>query len=150
MNQVNVLVNIKYRFNFKKDFQAILNAFNEILQFSTKTIYVDVLITDSKQMQQISQATRQIDHPTDVLAFPFNLQNSAMDYVFLGEIILCYDKIKQQAKTFNHSIRREFCFLFAHALVHLAGFDHKTSNKMEQKFNKIVYNIMENVNIRRF
>ena len=61
---------------------------------------------------------------------------------------LSYEKIEQQAEEFNHSIKREFCFLFTHGLVHLLGLDHKTKED-EEKFNNIVYDVINAEKIYR-
>lgn len=151
MNKLNILIDCKYKFKFKKDFLNLLNIFHEKLSFS-KFIEVDVVITDNQKIKTISNQYRGINKETDVLSFPFSFNKSLIkkiDIIHLGEIILSHKKIKQQAKEFNHTIRREFCFLFTHGLVHLYGKDHKTSLKEEKIFNDIVYNIINTANIQR-
>ena len=147
MYQVNI-DSQHYLFKFKKDFCNVLNAFAKIFNYQ-KQLIVDVLITNDLAMQAISKSSRQIDKTTDVLSFPFAFNDQNLPFVHLGEIILSYQQIQKQAKAFNHSIRREFCFLFAHGLVHLHGLDHKQSLEQEANFNQFVYNIMEMVKIRR-
>lgn len=147
MNQVNILSD-NYLFKFRKNFLDVLNAFQKIFNYS-KTLVVDVLITDDLEMQKISKSSRQIDKTTDVLSFPFAMNCEQFDFIHLGEIVLSFEQIQRQAKQFNHSIKREFCFLFAHGLVHLHGLDHKQSLEQEANFNQFVYNIMEMVKIRR-
>ena len=150
MNKLNVCVDVKYKFRYKKDFQNILNIFANNLKYK-KPLIVDVLITDNKNIRNISNQYRDIDKETDVLSFPFHFENfsNEIGHLFLGEIILSFEKIQEQAKKFNHSIRREFCFLFAHGLVHLSGRDHKKDLDEEKKFNDIVYNIINKTNIKR-
>lgn len=150
MNCLNLLVDIDYHFRFKKEFNLVLNAYAKFFDYQ-KPIIVDVLITDNKHIKKISNNYRNINKETDVLSFPFENKNYFDDipFIHLGEIVLSYEKIKKQALEFNHSIKREFCFLFAHGLVHLAGLDHKKSPTEEKEFNEIVYNIMNQVNINR-
>ena len=147
MHQVNI-DSQHYLFKFKKDFCNVLNAFAKIFNYQ-KQLIVDVLITNDLSMQAISKSSRQIDKTTDVLSFPFAFNDQNLPFVHLGEIILSYEQIQKQAKTFNHSIRREFCFSFAHGLVHLQGLDHKINEQEELKFNQFVYNIMELTKIGR-
>lgn len=151
MNILSIEKDVKYNFKFKKQFQEILDVFANILNYKTN-LKVDVLITDNKGIKIISNDYRNIDKETDVLSFPFNFDKETiktLGFNFLGEIILSFEKIQEQAKKFNHSIKREFCFLFAHGLVHLTGRDHKKSEKEEEEFNSIVNKIIEKVKIFR-
>ena len=151
MNILSIEKDVKYNFKFKKQFQEILDVFANILNYKIN-LKVDVLITDNKGIKIISNDYRNIDKETDVLSFPFNFDNQTIEtlgFNFLGEIILSFEKIQEQAKKFNHSIKREFCFLFAHGLVHLSGRDHKKSEKEEEEFNSIVNEIIEKVKIFR-
>ena len=44
----------------------------------------------------------------------------------LGDIVLCTDKVNEQAKSYGHSEKREFAFLILHSMLHLFGYDHMT------------------------
>ena len=46
--------------------------------------------------------------------------------LFLGDIVISLDKVKEQAEKYNHSVRREFAFLVTHSMLHLLGYDHMT------------------------
>ena len=66
----------------------------------------------------------------------------------LGDIILCVDKVKEQAESYGHSAKREFAFLILHSMLHLFGYDHMTEEEaavMEQKQREI----LEHMNILR-
>ena len=59
----------------------------------------------------------------------------------LGDIVLCVDKVKEQAKEFGHSEEREYAFLILHSMLHLFGYDHMTEDEaaiMEGKQRKIL------------
>ena len=149
MEILSITNKTNYKFMYKKSFEEVVNAFKKVLKLKNN-IHVDVLITDNKGIQKISKQYRDIDKETDVLSFPFEFKfENNIGINFLGEIVLYYEKIKEQSKKFNHSIKREFCYLFAHGLVHLTGRDHKKNEQEEQKFNKIVYEIMDEVKIFR-
>lgn len=118
---------------------------------------VNLLLVSVDDIWQINKEQRQIDAPTDVLSFPLidysapgdfaNLEEDEDNFnpdtgeALLGDIVLCVDKVKQQAVQFGHSEKREYAFLILHSLLHLLGYDHMTqqdSRIMEAKQNKIL------------
>ena len=56
--------------------------------------------------------------------------------VMLGDIIISADKAITQSKKYNHSIKREFSFLFAHSVLHLLGYDHMVATDEKIMFSK--------------
>ena len=70
---------------------------------------------------------RQKTYVPNVLSFPL-----APD---VGEIYICPEIAKREAKKFNLSVDGHIAYLFIHGLVHLKGHDHgDTMDKLEQKF----------------
>ena len=53
----------------------------------------------------------------------------------LGEIYISLDKAHSQAVEYNHSFKRELCFLLTHGLLHLLGYDHMNKDDEEEMFN---------------
>lgn len=125
---------------------------------------VNVLLVNREEIHRINLEQRQIDAPTDVLSFPLIAYPAAGDFskveedsdnfnpdtgeALLGDIILCVDKIKEQAAEYGHSERREYAFLILHSMLHLFGYDHMTEQEaaiMEQKQR----NILEDMQILR-
>lgn len=102
---------------------------------------VNVLLTDNEGIRMFNKEYRNIDKETDVLSFP-NLdfeepgfyevdEEVEADYfdpesgeLILGDIIISVDKVKEQSESYGHSQKREFAFLVAHSMLHLAGYDH--------------------------
>jgi len=103
----------------------------KVLEFACKHMKVDnpllnVVIVDNKKIQEINKEYRGKDAVTDVISFAFEEVNDVeYDNVrFLGEIYISYERCKEQAKDFGHSVKREFCYLAVHGLLHLLGYDH--------------------------
>ncbi|MBE7028949.1 MAG: rRNA maturation RNase YbeY [Clostridia bacterium] len=103
-------------------------------------IYLSVIVVSKEEIRKINLEQRNIDKPTDVLSFPS--LNFSKDYklldkidkkdldpqynaVFLGDMVICYDKIIEQAEEYGHSKERELSYLTVHSMYHLLGYDHE-------------------------
>ncbi|QJR44430.1 rRNA maturation RNase YbeY [Mycoplasma miroungirhinis] len=149
MNKILFTNDTNYPFRYKKDFQNILDLAKSEFN-SHKDIDVDILIVNNEQIQKYNWEYRNKNYPTDILSFPFDDEISLdfLDNRPLGQIIISYEKIKEHAKEYNHSVRREFCYIFCHGIAHLFGFDHLTPED-EKNMNKHVDAIMQKLNITR-
>ena len=94
---------------------------------------VSLSIVTNDEIHDINKQFRNIDSPTDVLSFPqltFEEGEEAdvneNGEIVLGDIIISIDRAKEQAEEYGHSVTREFCFLVAHSMLHLLGYDHMT------------------------
>lgn len=92
-----------------------------------------VIIVDNKKIHEINKQYRGIDRPTDVISFALedNEEITFDHYRPLGDIYISIDKVKEQAKTYGHSEKRELAFLTIHGFLHLLGYDHM--NKEDEK-----------------
>ena len=83
-----------------------------------------ILITDNDQIQQLNHDYRGVDAPTDVLAFPAGYTDPDTDRIYLGDVIISYQKACNQAEESHHSLEDEFKLLVVHGVLHLLGHDH--------------------------
>ena len=97
-----------------------------------ETAYVSVVVVDKEKIHEINRTYRNVDRVTDVISFAFeDNEGITPDGVrILGEIYLCIDKAKEQAREYGHSDKREICYLAIHGLLHLLGYNHE---KVEDK-----------------
>lgn len=102
---------------------------------------VEVSFFLPEEIKELNYRTRNIDKVTDVLSYPaleeikeFTKDNYPFDYddntntVFLGSIVICMDRAKEQAEEYGHSLLRETKYLFVHGLLHLLGYDHENED----------------------
>lgn len=168
MIKINYLDNkYKYNFDIKRLAKRIANTV-----FNYEHIDLDISlclsIVNTNSIKHINNGFRSINKPTDVLSFPninFNkpcnfkqyiskksVDASIIDFytktIFLGDVVICNDIMKKQAKLYGHSIKREFSFLFTHSLLHLLGYDHTTLNDEKLMFKK-QEDILQILNINR-
>ncbi|NLC48526.1 MAG: rRNA maturation RNase YbeY [Tenericutes bacterium] len=108
-----------------------LNEINDIVKLTFKKLKVvnpliNIVIVDNKRIKEINKLYRNIDKITDVISFAFEEEDKLKynDIRFLGEIYISYEKCVSQADEYNHSVKRELCYLVVHGLLHLLGYDH--------------------------
>lgn len=99
------------------------------LNLDNRNLSVSVILLEDIQMQAMNRQYRQKDYPTDVLSFPDTYE---ADY--LGDIFINVDALARQAQSYGHSLKREFCFLVVHGLLHLCGYDHHTPQEAIEMF----------------
>ena len=66
----------------------------------------------------------------------------------LGDVVICDEKVRQQAEEYGHSYDRELVYLFVHSLLHLAGYDHMEEDEKTIMRTK-EEEIMQQVDLRR-
>ena len=62
----------------------------------------------------------------------------------LGDIIICIEKVKEQAEEYGHSFKRELAYMIVHGFYHLMGYDHiheEDKEKMRPKEEKILQDL---------
>lgn len=119
---------------------------------------VNVVLTDRESIREVNREQRGIDSPTDVLSFPMLDYETPSDFgqveemfadcfnpesgeLMLGDIMICVDKVEEQADLYGHSQKRELAFLTAHSMLHLFGYDHMDEAEravMEKKQEEIL------------
>lgn len=81
-------------------------------------------LTNNRVIRQYNHAWLGINAPTDVLSFENSYIDPETGEHYLGDIIISFEKARQQAKAGGHSLYHEVEMLFVHGLLHLAGYDH--------------------------
>lgn len=125
-------------YRYKKDYEAILERACQVIDrpgdWSLSVIYVT-----PEQIHEINRDYRNVDRPTDVISFAIQDDMSDAygdeDDYELGDIFINVQAIRDQAKEYGHSIRREACFLFCHGLLHLMGYDHMEPEEEKEMFH---------------
>ena len=140
-------INFKH-FCLKNKIKKIFDKAVEELNFGGFS--VNVKICNREEIQNLNKKFRNIDKETDVLSFPNlnfvdkKIDNKALSeeldqetgLVSLGDIVICKEIAKSQAKEYGHSYKRELCFLALHGLLHLIGYDHEIKEEEEEMMAK--------------
>lgn len=110
--------------NFDEDLEAVVR---EVLLSEGLDLDYELSISfvGREKIHELNRDYRGVDRPTDVLSFPLD-----DDFVpegqnpMLGDIVICMDVARDQAKEYGHSLRREVMYLTCHSTLHLLGYDH--------------------------
>lgn len=98
---------------------------------------VSVSLVDNAEIQELNRQYRGIDRATDVLSFAMEEESTfaeAGEPLILGDIVISWPKVLEQAQAYGHSQKRELAFLTAHGFYHLLGYDHETAEDEEEMF----------------
>ncbi|MEG0469991.1 MAG: rRNA maturation RNase YbeY [Longicatena sp.] len=142
INIINQSMEAKWT-RYKKDFVTISEKTSQVLKLKEGQC-ASVIFVTPEQIHEINRTYRGIDRPTDVISFA--LKDSEEDCEImdgeeeLGDIFINIEAIKQQAKEYGHSIRREVCFLFTHGILHLLGYDH-----MNQEDERVMFALQDDI-----
>ncbi len=153
MADIKIFTSSNIPFNCQEVANSVLKTLNQ-----TGKVSIELDIVEEDYIKDINRKFRGIDRVTDVLSFPsldgirykdvlaqdFPHDLESDGSVFLGSIIICESRAKEQAKEYNHSEEREFCYLFCHGLLHLFGYDHieeKDDFEMRELANKALKSV---------
>ncbi len=131
---------------YEKDLKKAVKALCKILKIRKK-YFLELSIVDEKNIKKINKDYRNKDSVTDVISFAFN-DNEELHTELLGEIFICYEKIIEQANKYEHSVKREYVFLFVHGILHLLGYDHMTQVDEDKMFS-LQDAVLEKIKITR-
>ena len=116
--------------SYQETYEQLLNKALKHLKLNFEP-YVSVTLVGNEFIHNLNRDYRHIDRPTDVISFAFLDGNENKDKIFqsgemviLGEIYISFDKAREQAASYGHSLDRELKFLFVHGILHLLGYDH--------------------------
>ncbi len=125
-------------YNDELDLQSIEDYIETVLNEEyrcDKHVYLSLLLTDNEKIQVINRDYRGKDSPTDVISFAYlETDGDIGPYNTLGDIIISLERVKEQAKDYNHSFKREFFYVLTHGILHLLGYDHiDEDDKLEMR-----------------
>tara|TARA_B100000242_G_C43031596_1_gene480653 strand:- start:977 stop:1453 length:477 start_codon:yes stop_codon:yes gene_type:complete len=133
---------IKESNKIKKLIVNVLRSSIKELDFtSCRDLELSVLIVSVTKIKSLNLKYRNINKPTNVLAFPqlerddqrlFEYSKTAL----LGDIVLSPTIIRNESKSFDLRFDDHFSHILIHGLLHLFGYDHRTlvdAKKMQKK-----------------
>lgn len=115
----------------------------------------ELLLVSEEEIRSLNARERGVDRVTDVLSFPSmdgikgtpilaDEHGEELDEegrVFLGSVVICEQRAREQAQEYGHGFLRELWYLAVHGILHCLGYDHMTEEEkreMRQKEEEVM------------
>lgn len=114
----------------------VIDAALEFLAFQ-RALEISVVLTNNQHIQELNKIYRNQDKPTNVLSFPSLLMEDLLSQpqnnepLIVGDIILAFEKIEEEAQEQKKSFKDHLAHLTVHGLLHLLGYDHEVEDEAE-------------------
>jgi probable rRNA maturation factor len=117
-------------------FMAVAKRTFEKLNYNflkNREIEISLALVTKEEIRKWNKEYRKNDSVTDILSFPeyrtekeikAAISKKSGSKLFLGELILCYDDIRQYADKEGVKVKKELAKVISHGILHLLGFEH--------------------------
>jgi probable rRNA maturation factor len=107
-----------------------------------KHVGLSLNIVGETKIKALNQKYRGKNKTTDVLSFPLNTLNPAIDakienngIIELGDIFICLPIAEIEAQKENKKLKKQLELLTVHGFLHLLGYDHQTLAQKKKMFS---------------
>jgi rRNA maturation RNase YbeY len=99
------------------------------VQKSVKTLEpslgeICIVFCDDEYLKKINVKHLNHDYYTDIITFDYSKDNEIS-----GDLFISIDRVKENAKTNNVEFMNELCRVIIHGVLHLCGFNDKTTEE---------------------
>jgi probable rRNA maturation factor len=97
---------------------------------------LSVLVVGPARSRSLNHRYRGQDHATNVLAFPTAASAQPPATGLLGDLVICPQVLRREARVQGKSERAHWMHLVIHGVLHLAGYDHQRpadARRMERR-----------------
>lgn len=84
---------------------------------------VTIRIVDEPESQELNNAYRGKDKPTNVLSFPFEAP-PGIEINLLGDLVICAPVVNREALEQHKTQEAHWAHMVIHGMLHLQGYDH--------------------------
>ncbi|MDA0670195.1 MAG: rRNA maturation RNase YbeY [Proteobacteria bacterium] len=92
-----------------------------------KNAEITIRITNYKESKKLNRQFRNMHSATNILSFLIDNKPS-----LIGDLILCHDIVKKEAKIYKKKIKDHYIHLVLHGFLHLIGYDHIEKNEQKK------------------
>ena len=105
----------------EKHFQQWIDAVFSTL--THKDIELTIRLVNIEESQQLNLQYRNINKPTNVLSFPFEVPEG-IELNLLGDLVICSQVVEEEAIAQNKALFDHWAHMVIHGCLHLLGYDH--------------------------
>ncbi|MBI3273760.1 MAG: rRNA maturation RNase YbeY [Candidatus Colwellbacteria bacterium] len=119
---------------------TLLKKINEFLpRRILKSLPREIVVVEitKRKSRNINRAYRKKNKPANVLSFRYGVR--------YGEILICPDIIRTEARASGSSYARQRAWMVVHGVLHLAGMHHEKSEIISRKAEKIEQRILQKI-----
>ena len=145
----------------EEEITALEGAFSDVVTADCPLAF-EFLLVDEEEIQRLNRETRSMDKVTDVLSYPslddikgeplyaedYPFELDEEDRLFMGSVVVCLQRAKEQAEEYGHSLERELHYLLTHGVLHCLGYDHMTDEDKAEMREKEEF-ILQKLQITR-
>lgn len=132
---------------------CLQNVFSKTRLNEIKHIIIDINFVNRDTMIEYNNNFRGINKITNVLSFANNVLikdgydvNMDIAFISLGEMVLCCEKILEEAQEYNKTFIERYTHIFIHSILHLLGYDH-IDERERGMMEKLEENILHQLGI---
>lgn len=126
-------------------------------ELANARLSASILFTSDAHVHELNREWRDRDKPTNVLSFPMLAREELLDLApaedmgappeMLGDIALAYETCAREAEEKAIPLEQHATHLIVHGLLHLAGYDHETSEADAEKMEAMEVAILAKLGI---
>lgn len=103
---------------------------------------VNLILCDEKEIAEYNLRYREKEGVTDVLTFPYWDEYGDEGVIIVGDIYICVEVARRQAKDVGWDFSDELRKLFVHGLLHLFEYTHKGDDD-EAEMEEVAGRVLE-------
>ena len=96
---------------------------------------LSIELVGDRRMRRLNRRYRNLDAPTDVLAFPIR-EGGGPPSPLLGDVVISLHRAVCQASARGHSLEQEVSSLLVHGVLHLCGYDHERNQREARRMRR--------------
>lgn len=124
-------------------FHRLIALLKKEFSFSIQQLLINIV--NSEYLLEINKKFLHHNFPTDIITFDYSKKKLLFD----AELYISLQDAENNAKLYNASLEQELMRLVIHGVLHLLGFDDKSSKKrvvMKKMEDQLVYEYMFLIN----